>query len=290
MSYRNNRSRFGLSNAERIGIFWLLGFMITLILIKSQFTDRTNDPPRIPHAKMKALQCELEDLAYQDSLRRLPRIDSFNPNFLSADKAYRLGMTATAHDRLLIYREQDLWIRSAKEFQQVTGVTDSILNRMAPHFRFPTFEKHWQTAKPAMVLDKRLKRDINQATAKQLEAVYGIGSTYASRILKHIKRFGPFRLDRDLYRVFAIRPEAIDSLLVYFEVKGAPVAPKLELWEASASDLATIPGVDFEMAKDIWSFVRLRDSLASKEELLKIEGMTLNKLRRIELYLMLEKP
>lgn len=289
MSYKINRSRSGLSNAERIGIFWLLGFMITLILIKTQFTNGTNDRPKIPSAKLEAIRCELEDLTYQNSLRRVPKIYPFNPNFLSASKAYRFGMTAAAHDRLLSFREQNQWIRSAKQFQQVTGVPDSILDQMAPHFKFPQFEKRWEVRKPGVRLDKQHKLDINQATAKQLEAVYGIGSTYASRILDHVQRFGPFRLDRDLYGVFAIRPEAIDSLLLYFEVKGAPAATKMNLWEASASDLATIPGVDFEMAKDIWSFVRLRDSLTSREELLKIEGMTLNKLRRIELYLMVEK-
>ena len=40
-------------------------------------------------------------------------------------------------DRLLDYRKQNQWINSAKQFQEVTQVSDSLLNKISPYFKFP---------------------------------------------------------------------------------------------------------------------------------------------------------
>jgi DNA uptake protein ComE-like DNA-binding protein len=58
--------------------------------------------------------------------------------------------------------------------------------------------------------------------------------------------------------------------------------------KASASDIATIPGISFEMAKKIWEFRRLREKITDIQELEKIEGMTERKLQLIQLYLSVE--
>ena len=47
-------------------------------------------------------------------------------------------------------------------------------------------------------------------------------------------------------------------------------------------------GVSFDLAKQIWEFVKLRDGVAAFSELEKIEGLSKGKLQLIQLYLSIE--
>lgn len=287
MFKNTNRSRSGLSHAERIGIFYLIGLIAALIWLKT-FSWNREPVPVLDPGRLEALRCELQDLAYQDSLRRLPKVYPFNPNFLTDAKGYRFGMSILQRDRLKAYRAEGNWIRSSRQFQEVTGVPDSILEKMQPYFKFPPLVRP-NLGVSGIRLSKSAKKDINQASMEHLKAVNGIGHTFAQRILAHRAKQGPFPSDRALYEVRGVRPEAIDSLLVYFQVHHPEEEVMLVLGQATASDLATIPGVDFQLAKRIWEFHRLRGGVSHMHELGKIEGMTPNKLRRIELYLKVEK-
>ena len=40
-------------------------------------------------------------------------------------------------DRLLAHRKKRLFVNSAKEFQKITNISDSLLNTIAPYFKFP---------------------------------------------------------------------------------------------------------------------------------------------------------
>ena len=80
----------------------------------------------------------------------------------------------------------------------------------------------------------------------------------------------------------------VQRTLNLFTVKTPKAIAKINVNTASASDISTIPGISFEMAKKIWEFRRLREKLTSIQELDKIEGMTERKLQLIHLYLSVE--
>lgn len=50
-------------------------------------------------------------------------------------------MSVEQIDRLLAYRKQGKFANSPKEFQQVTGISDSLLNAISPYFKFPDWVK-----------------------------------------------------------------------------------------------------------------------------------------------------
>ena len=52
-------------------------------------------------------------------------------------KGYTLGMSAQEINLLQAYRAKGKWINSAKEFQRITKVSDSLLKTIAPYFKFP---------------------------------------------------------------------------------------------------------------------------------------------------------
>ena len=49
-------------------------------------------------------------------------------------KGYRLGMSIEEIDRLHKFREQGKFVNSIKRFQEITQVSDSLLNIIAPYF------------------------------------------------------------------------------------------------------------------------------------------------------------
>ena len=46
-------------------------------------------------------------------------------------------MSLTEIDRLLLFRRKNKFINSEREFQKITQVSDSLLAKIAPYFKFP---------------------------------------------------------------------------------------------------------------------------------------------------------
>ena len=76
----------------------------------------------------------IDSMAGAQSTRSEDRIRTFNPNFISDFRGYLLGMNPEEIDRLYRYREKGQFINSAKEFQNITKISDSLLNRVKTIF------------------------------------------------------------------------------------------------------------------------------------------------------------
>ena len=62
----------------------------------------------------------------------------------------------------------------------------------------------------------------------------------------------------------------------------------MNLNSISASDIATIPSISFDLAKRIWEYRILNEQIESFSQLQNIEGLTKRKLQGIQLYLKIE--
>ena len=210
----------------------------------------------------------------------------FNPNFITDYKGYQLGMSLEQIDKLHDFRAQNKWINSTIDFKIVTGVSDSLLAVISPYFKFP----EWITQKkPANRYYSSKysgpKNDLNKATAEQLEAVYGIGPALSKRIIAMRERFQGFSDSVQLRAVYGLSAVARARLFERFELRNPLPIKKIKFAQASASDLAAIPGVSFDLGLKMVAFRRLRDSMVLPTQLLKIDGMSPQKLELITLYL-----
>jgi len=82
--------------------------------------------------------------------------------------------------------------------------------------------------------------------------------------------------------------QTVNRTLNEFTVKTPKKINTMNLNTASASDLATIPGISFELAKMIWEYRVLRGGINSFSELENIEKLSIRKLEGIQLYLHIE--
>ena len=271
------------SKRQRIGVFILFVIIVSLQLVL--FFAPQNDlfsftPDKI---SLKSFEKEFEALQQKSVEESKPKIYPFNPNFITLYKGYTLGMSVEEIERLQILRVKDRWVNSAKEFQQVTGVSDSLLHTISPFFKFPKWVTQTQQKKS---IPKNTMLDLNLATTAKLQSVYGIGPKLSERILRYRSKFeGGFADMVELKAVYGLTDEVIEQIKQRFVIKHPRSIVKINLNEAHQEDLVKIPFIDYELAYTIVEMRVLKEGFKSIEELTKLKDFPTDKLDIIKLYL-----
>lgn len=293
------QSHFKFSKQQRNGIFLLLLIIIGLqclyFFVLPKIVKSTPSEDIANKEAIDLFQKEIDSLRIIETENRKPKTFPFNPNFITDYKGATLGMTNEEIDRLLNYRKQNQWINSTKQFQEVTKVPDSLLNIIAPYFKFPEwvvnpkpkskFNYHYSNTPKTF----SQKQDLNKATAQQLQKVNGIGEAFSLRIVKFRSKFiGGFIADVQLQDVYGLTPETIEKITSDFTVKTPRPITKIKLNTAALEDLVTIQHIDYDMAHNIIEQRQLREEYKSLDELTKVKGFPVNKIDIIKLYLSLD--
>lgn len=290
------KSHFKFSNSQRNGIF-LLAILIVVFQCIYVFVDFSSE--EIPEDTVV-----LEKFRQQvDSLKRVkaeiekPKVYPFNPNYITDFRGYTLGMSVDEIDRLLEFRAKNQWINSAKQFQEVTKISDSLLAVLEPSFSFPAWISN---TKPSIDNSKNTdpnafklksfeqKIDLNTATAQDLQKVNGIGPKLSENIIKYRNKFkGGFISEIQLQDIYGLSPEVIERIKNDFAVKTPRIIEKINLNTATREQLVTIQHIDYEIAHYIIEQRTLRDSFKSFDELLRVKNFPIQKFEIIKLYLTL---
>ncbi|MGB5356305.1 MAG: helix-hairpin-helix domain-containing protein, partial [Eudoraea sp.] len=273
------------------GIFFLLLFIFLFQILywSLKYFDINNDASLF-----------IEDLEFQDKLSEAIDLHEikksqepafFNPNFISDYKGYALGLSNEEIDRLHQYRKAKKWIYSAHEFQKITLVSDSLLMKLSPLFKFPEWANKQKVigakTKQQQFSEKKNLNDINLATETELQRVYGIGEKLSNRIIRFRTRLGGFVSNQQLFHVYGLEDNVVKNLLAQYEVKGTTKISLIDINTASSKVIREFIYFDREAANGI---LRYRDSagiIKSWSELEKIENFPLDKIEIIKLYLSL---
>ena len=242
--------------------------------------------------KWLALQSGIDSLRsvkYRDH----PKIYPFNPNFISDYKGYKLGMSVKEIDRLLDFRKDNKFVNSAKEFQDVTKVSDSLLNVIAPFFKFPDWVNHKKdfkeynyTRNSAFAKKEKLTLiDINQATKEDLIKINGIGEALSIRILTQKEKLGGFVSMDQLKDIWGLSPEVILNLNTHFKISKLPNLNKIDVNNASIKELSQFFYFKYDLARQIVKYRSMNGDFKNIEDLIKINGFPVEKANFIALYL-----
>ncbi|MDB9912685.1 helix-hairpin-helix domain-containing protein [Flavobacteriaceae bacterium] len=287
------KSHFVFNRSQRNGIL-LLVFFTSGYLVLNYYVDFSKESLLDINSKeVIAIQKELDSLRTIEIESKKPKVFPFNPNFLSDFKGYVLGMSTEEIDRLLAFRKENKWINSVKDFKKVTKVSDSLLNKISPYFKFPDWISNSKPKKNYLkkgFKEKtfRQKVDLNITTQEQLEKVNGIGKVNSKNIIDYRNKLGGFSDDIQIYQLYGLDYQVINKVLNEFTVKTPKEIVKMNFNSISASDIATIPGISFDLAKRIWEYRILNEQIESFSQLQNIEGLTKRKLQGIQLYLKIE--
>lgn len=286
------KSHFKFSKNQRNGIFLLIVIILGLQCLYF-YIDFSRPDIQVNTEKLAGFQKEIDSLRAVEVEKRTPKTYPFNPNYITDYKGYTLGMNNEEIDRLITFRNEGNWINSVKQFQEVTKVSDSLLNVISPYFKFP---ERVTSPKPARAITYQKipktfdqKRDLNTVTAKQLQKVNGIGEYYSEKIIKLRNKFiGGFIADIQLQDVNGLTPELIEKITDEFTVKTPRQIKKINLNTATIEELVTIQHIDYDVAHHIIEQRQLREGYKSLDELTKVKDFPVNKIDIIKLYLSLD--
>lgn len=292
------KSHFKFNKQERSGIFFLLAIIVLLQLVyafsTSIFQESTSVANKIELDGVAQEQINIlkEKALENDSLKIYP----FNPNYITDYKGYKLGMSTQEIDRLHLYRSSNKFVNSAEEFQNVTLLSDSLLQKIAPYFKFPEWVKSTSSQKSfeANVVKFNKKpnvtntvKDLNTASAQDLKVIYGIGEKLSTRIIKFRDRLGGFLIEDQLYDVYGLKPEVAQKVLMKFKVQTKPEIVKINVNTANASEISKLVYLNYQVSSNIVAYRKQVGEIKSIDELKKIEGFPSDKINRITLYLTL---
>ncbi|MDT0556694.1 ComEA family DNA-binding protein [Patiriisocius hiemis] len=289
---KNYKSHLTFSKNERSGIFLLVAIIFGFLSVYFFVDFSTEKILDTGSTEIVKIQNEIDSLKLAKTKNSKPKVYPFNPNFITEYKAYTLGLSVKEYDNLKAYRAKDKWVNSVSDFKKVTGVSDSLLATISPYFKFPDWVTNPKPKKSKpnyvnSIVEKAYseKIDLNKATKEQLQQVSGIGEALSTRIINYRNKLGGFSDEIQLHNVYGLEPIVIKKTTNLFTVKTPKEINKININTASASDIATIPGVSFQLAKEIWEFRRLRERIESLSELEKIDKLSAVKLQLIQLYL-----
>ena len=135
------KSHFRFSKQERSGIFFLLLIILSLQVGYYFYVNFFEDTQQATFAVDYDVQVQIDTLKQAALQKGAAKIYPFNPNFITDYKGYVLGMSTDEIDRLHVFRKQNQFANTAEEFQKVTQVSDSLLDVISPHFKFPEWTK-----------------------------------------------------------------------------------------------------------------------------------------------------
>ena len=292
MAFKTRSEYFIFSREQRKGIFVLFGIIIVLQLLYffGNFNALVKEFPE--KQKWLALQSQIDSMKMEEK-KESPKIYLFNPNFITDYKGYKLGMSVPEIDRLLAFRKENKYVNSSKEFQNVTQVSDSLLNAIAPFFKFPDwvnnkkqFKVYGKYSNKAFAKKEKIVFiDINQATQKDLISIYGVGEAISLRILKLKESLGGFVSMEQMNDIWGLSPEVIENLSTHFKVTAMPNLKKIDINNASLKELSQFSYFRYPLAKEIVTYRSMNGDIKNIEDLTKIRGFPVDKAKIIALYL-----
>jgi DNA uptake protein ComE-like DNA-binding protein len=281
------KSHFWYNNGQRNGILFLV-FIVVILQLFFFFVDFSKQKPsNINTEEIINFQEEVDSLKLVEIENSKPRIYPFNPNFLTDFKGYQLGMSTDEIDRLLSHRAQGNYINSTEEFQEITKVSDSLLNVISPYFKFPDWTQNQKSTKTKNSEGSKnyVQQDLNLATAEDLMVIQGIGPTLAQRIIKYRNLLQGYSINDQLYEVWNLEKEVANRVLERFIVIEKPNITKINVNTATFKEVLSVIYIDYELTKKILDYRDQVAELQSLEELKQIEGFPIEKFDRIALYL-----
>ena len=291
------KSHFWYTKNQRNGILFLLIIIIFLQLILHFKNFDSQQLVDLSQPKITSYNKQLDSLKKKSSKKKKFKIYPFNPNYISDYKGYQLGMNIDEIDRLLAYREQKLYVNSAKEFQTITKISDSLLQKISPFFKFPDWvqkKNNYKNNQQRYIPNSRINVseittvDINKATLKDFTAIEGVDEYISERIIKYRSKLQGFSFKEQLFEVWGLDELMANKILSTFSIKNKPIIKKVNINTASFKEVLSNPYIDYELCIQIFDYRDEVAELQSISEIKNIEGFPIKKYNRIVLYLLAE--
>lgn len=116
MNFKNIRVYFKFTKSQRTGVLFLIAIIVAFQLAYFFVNIDSIEKESTEKQKWLSVQSEIDSLNRSEQ-KLVVKIYSFNPNFITDYKGYRLGMSVPEIDRLLAFRKKGNMSTLEKNFK-----------------------------------------------------------------------------------------------------------------------------------------------------------------------------
>ncbi len=262
---------FNRSQRRGIIIIFMLIILLQLAIYQSDnLFQKDQMTSKIP----PDLQKQYDSLKIIALKKQEQKIYPFNPNYLTDEKGYFLGLNLDQLDRIYAYRKSGKYFQTKHAFKQVAGLSDSLYKILEPYINIPAYKNF---TPPQYTYKKISNYDINKASAEDLRNINGIGAVLSARIIKYRNAIGGFTRKEQLNKVYGLTPEVINKIWQTFKLKPQIATPKKinvkPVNTATAEDFKKIYGIGDRLAERIVKYRKKIGGFTIPEQLNEVYGL-----------------
>jgi competence ComEA-like helix-hairpin-helix protein len=212
----------------------------------------------------------------------------FCPDTMQLKDWMRLGFSDKQASQIEKYLAKGGRFFKKEDFKKLYCVSEEIYELLEPYIQLASSEKKFEKRENSNSPQKYTRKlDLNEADSVDLLAVSGIGSKVASQIVSYRTKLGGFIHINQLKEVKYIDEERFTKIEPYLSVNAAKLQ-KININEATISQLVKHPYIDYSLAKSIVNQRDKKGKYASLEEMKKALLIYDELYQKIAPYLMAE--
>ncbi len=265
----NNISNyFNFNKGERIGILVVIAIILIVMalpyLIKVTKTD--NNEEFLRFAKdIELFEQSLKNAA--DSADEARRLDfqqmdrsvaenklspfPFNPNLLPSEQWSKMGLKDWQIKVIKKYEAKGGKFYKKEDFKRMFCITPSEYEILEPYISIPEHKNEYAERKPEIKESKkRIMVDLNTADSVTLLTLYGIGPSFAKRIIKYRNLLGGFYSKAQLLEVYGFDQDRLDKIADYCDASEDGIK-RIDVNTIKTDELKKHPYFDYYTAKAI---------------------------------------
>jgi len=259
---------FNFNKGERIGIMVVIAIIIIVLalpyMIRVASKDNNNEflnfvkeieqfENSLKNATDSINEARSLDFQQMDKSVAENRIKPFpfNPNNLPSEKWGLMGLKDWQIKIIKNYEAKGGKFNKKEDFKRMFCISPSEYEILEPYISIPEQKKEFVEQKIEIKEKKqRVLVDLNTADSITLLSLYGIGPSFAKRIVKYRNLLGGFYSKQQLLEVFGFDQERLDKIVDYCEVNADQIK-KININKVRTDELKKHPYLDYYTAKAI---------------------------------------
>lgn len=216
---------------------------------------------------------------------------SFDPNTISAEGWRKLGVREKTIGTIQKYLAKGGHFRKPEDLLKVYGMPPGKYEQLKSYIHIDVQAPHLPglprpDGKPMRSFSKEIKAiDINTGDSAAFEALPGIGSTLAMRIIRFREKLGGFHSLLQVKETFGLEDSTFQKIKGFLLLQDGGNTRKIDLNNATLNELGSHPYIRYKLANVIIQYRNQHGPFTSADDLKKIDPIDKITFEKIRPYL-----
>ncbi len=296
------REVFGFSGTEINGFLILIPLVLLLLAsepLYHHYIAARDDPDEGDEAGLDSLVA-----AWAAPVGKRPEdgeiisLFAFDPNTAEVSDLRKLGFGENSSRYIAAYRRKGGVFRVKSDLLRIYGLDSSLYKRLYDYISLPAQrlpDRRGDRTFTGPQSSRRKKKqvqdefDINTADTLQLKSVYGIGPTFAARIIKFRDGLGGFVSPDQLFEVYGLDSITVKRLLNVCFITPDFIPQKININTADERELSAHPYIRYKTARLLVSYRFQHGDFTDLSDIKKLSALEPGEVDRLLPYLKIKE-